>query len=120
MKCSEPSQSKEHSPLKRALSNILIGSRANLEVDGKKTLTERSINMIGEFYEDAKILNEQERIDTLTKIIEERKRKSNNKLRKRISHSQRANHQRSQKISEDMKILANLKETKSKRLITKK
>ena len=67
--------------LKRTLSNILLETKANIEASNHRKTAPKK-NMIGEFFDDAKILNEQERINFLTKKIQERNEKKQKKWSK--------------------------------------
>ena len=73
--------------LKRAFSNILSQSKSALEDSILKKTVPRK-NCVGEFYEDSKILNEQERLVALKMAIDLRNLKKNNQVQKKTQSSQ--------------------------------
>jgi len=73
--------------LKRTFSNILSQSKSALEDSILKKTVPRK-NCVGEFYEDSKILNEQERLVALKMAIDLRNLKKNNQVQKKTQSSQ--------------------------------
>jgi len=61
----------EQTRFQRSLFSILSNSQAKIVSSIKKTLAQRK-NMIGEFFDDAKILNSKERIEALSQEIKKK------------------------------------------------
>ena len=70
--------------LERSLSTILLETRNKIQSSIKIKIAPKK-NMISEFFEDAKILNEQERIERLAEAIEARNKKKKAKFSSQAS-----------------------------------